>query len=82
MEANKGVISVCSTAIATNIASIGYGDYESKSAAAVGISYGSERFKFKLGRSGKATGAGGALPPDNSRRLLEEKPCIGYSRDS
>jgi hypothetical protein len=39
-------------------ASIGYGDYESKSAAAVGISYAGEKFKFKVSRSGKATGAG------------------------
>jgi hypothetical protein len=39
-------------------ASVGYGDYESKSAAAVGISYAGERFKFKVSRSGKATGAG------------------------
>ena len=39
-------------------ASIGYGDYESKSAAAVGVSYAGEKFKFKVSRSGKATGAG------------------------
>lgn len=39
-------------------ASVGYGDYESKSAAAFGVSYAGKKYKFKISRSGKATGAG------------------------
>jgi hypothetical protein len=39
-------------------ASIGYGNYESKSAAAIGISYAGEKAKFKLSTSGDALGAG------------------------
>ena len=42
-------------------ASVGYGNYESKSATAFGISYAGERFKFKVSRGGKATGAGMAF---------------------
>jgi hypothetical protein len=39
-------------------ASAGYGDYKSKSATAVGISYAGEKYKFKFSKSGDATGFG------------------------
>jgi hypothetical protein len=39
-------------------ASVGYGDYKSKSATAVGISYAGEKYKFKFSKSGDATGFG------------------------
>ena len=39
-------------------ASVGYGDYKSKSATAVGISYAGEKYKFKFSKGGDATGFG------------------------
>ena len=39
-------------------ASVGYGDYKSKSATAMGISYAGEKYKFKFSKSGDATGFG------------------------
>ena len=39
-------------------ASAGYGDYKSKSATAIGISYAGEKYKFKFSKSGDATGFG------------------------
>jgi hypothetical protein len=39
-------------------ASAGYGDYKSKSATAVGISYAGEKYKFKFSKSGDAAGFG------------------------
>ena len=39
-------------------ASVGYGDYKSKSAPAMGISYAGEKYKFKFSKSGDATGFG------------------------
>ena len=39
-------------------ASVGYGDYKSKSATAMGISYAGEKYKFKFSKGGDATGFG------------------------